>query len=172
MKGVIFNIFSEFIEELKGMETWDELLQETGLDGVYTSAGNYPDTDLFTLVGKSCEMLDIDLSQALKSFGKFAVGKFHSRYPQFFEGVDCKEFFHSIHGVIHQEVLKLYPGALPPEVIVESTETGRFFLHYRSERNLPDLAEGLILGTLEHFQVQAELIRTDGEKETIFELVT
>ena len=171
MKGVIFNIFSEFIEDLKGIETWDKILEETGQNGVYTSAGSYPDADLFSLVGKTCEILDLELSDALKAFGQYAVKGFHLRYPKFFENINWKEFFQSIHGVIHKEVIKLYPGATPPEIIFEEGSNGRITLHYRSERCLPDLAEGLILGTISHFDIKADLIRHDKEGETIFELV-
>lgn len=170
MKGVIFNIFSEFIEEIGGLEAWDKLLEQTELEGVYTSAGSYSDEELFALVGKACEMKGIAIPDALKAFGQFAVGGFFSRYPEFFEGLDCRQFFQSIHGVIHQEVLKLYPGAMPPEVLFEETGSGKIRLLYRSDRSLPDLAEGLILGTLKHFNIETEIRRIDSEGVTVFEM--
>ena len=51
MKGVVFNLLEAVVEEEHGEAAWDGLLDATGLDGSYTSLGNYPDADLVGLVG-------------------------------------------------------------------------------------------------------------------------
>jgi hypothetical protein len=50
MQGVIFNLAEEVIVASYGEDTWDTLLDKAGLDGSYTSLGNYPNGDLFRLV--------------------------------------------------------------------------------------------------------------------------
>lgn len=50
MKGVVFNIVEEFVTEGWSVDDWDDLLDEAGLDGAYTTLGTYPDAQLGALV--------------------------------------------------------------------------------------------------------------------------
>jgi hypothetical protein len=50
MKGIVFNLLEEVVRRAYGEDTWDTLLEAAGLDGVYTSLGNYPHEELLQLV--------------------------------------------------------------------------------------------------------------------------
>ena len=65
-----------------------------------------------------------------------------------------------VDSVVHMEVRKLYSDAELPRLICVFTADGRLQMTYESERNLADLAEGLILGCLEHFGERIEVVRT------------
>lgn len=54
MKGIIFNLAEEVVSDAYGPDTWDDLLDAWGVDGAYTSLGNYPDDDLHRLVAAGC----------------------------------------------------------------------------------------------------------------------
>ena len=47
MKGVIFNILEEMVITECGMQSWNDILQQLELEGIYTSTESYPDTELF-----------------------------------------------------------------------------------------------------------------------------
>ena len=162
MKGIIFNVLSEYVEEKHGLEVWDHLLTDTNLNGIYTSAGNYPDEQLFALVTRACEMLQADLEVVLLDFGRYALRAFKGRYPIFFEAHTCRSFLLSVDAVIHREVLKLYPGADLPSLRYEEPEDGSLHIIYQSHRNLPPLAQGLILGATDVFK---ENIRIEAHQE-------
>ena len=84
------------------------------------------------------------------------------------------EFLPSVENYVHLEVLKLYPDAELPFFSCTSPEPGMMIMTYRSKRNLPDLAEGLILACIDHFDesllVRRETIEGD-PPETRFIIV-
>ena len=50
-----------------------------------------------------------------------------------------------VNDIIHPEVLKIYPDSVPPAFAFEDHSDG-LVVQYRSARNLPALAEGLLSG--------------------------
>ena len=70
MKGVIFNLAEEVIVASYGEDTWDTLLDAAGLDGSYTSLGNYPDGDLFRLVDAASSHLGVPAHDVVRTLGE------------------------------------------------------------------------------------------------------
>ena len=66
MKGVIFNLAEEVIVASYGEHTWDALLDAAGLEGSYTSLGNYPDGDLFRLVDVASSFLGAPVDDVVR----------------------------------------------------------------------------------------------------------
>ena len=66
MKGIIFNLLSESVIQEFGENTWDDLLDAAGLDGAYTSLGNYDDAEIFKLVGVASEKLKLPPDEVLR----------------------------------------------------------------------------------------------------------
>jgi len=155
MKGVVFNILEEMVLEQGGMQAWNAVLdsaREAG--GVYTSAVSYPDEELFALVGAVSEYLDVPAQAVVKAFGEYMFGALAQRYPLFVENSpDLFSFLDSIEGVIHVEVNKLYSNPSLPHIHCERTGESSLLMHYRSERKLCMLAEGLIFGAARHYAV-------------------
>lgn len=167
MKGIVFSVFNTLVEEKFGYEVWDDILDETQVEseGIYTSAGTYPDNELIALVVVLSEKVKVPVPDLIKAFGQYAFHKLVNLYPNLVEHKSIKEFLLSIHDVVHVEVLKLYPQALLPEFRYEDTEENSLVMKYYSTRNLPQFADGLIMGASEHFKidvdVQYELIESD-----------
>lgn len=152
MKGVIFNLAEEVIVDTHGEDAWDALLDAAGVDGAYTSLGNYPDDDLVRLVEAAPKVLGVSSDTFVARIGEGALPLLADRYPVFFEGHDAtRAFLLTLNDVIHSEVRKLYPGADVPEFGFEETDSGELVMTYRSPRKLCALARGFIAGSAQYY---------------------
>jgi len=50
MKGVVFNAAEAAVVELYDEDTWDDILDAAGVDGVYSSVGSYEDGEMTAIV--------------------------------------------------------------------------------------------------------------------------
>ena len=151
MKGVVFNLLEQLVARDFGEDTWDALLDASGLDGVYTSLGSYPDEHLAELVSAASDALAMPADDVVIWFGRNALPLFAGRYPQLFEPHDsARSFVLTLNDIIHPEVRKLYPGADVPEFDFDARD-GLLVMGYRSPRKLCSFAEGLLLGTADHY---------------------
>jgi hypothetical protein len=151
LKGIVFNLLEQLVVRDFGDDTWDGLLDASGLDGVYTSLGSYPDQDLVELVTAASQALAMPADDVVVWFGRNAVPLFAAHYPKLFEPHDCtRSFVLTLNDIIHPEVRKLYPGAEVPEFDFDSREEV-LVMGYRSPRKLCSFAEGLLLGAADHY---------------------
>jgi hypothetical protein len=156
MKGVIFNLAEEVIREAHGEDMWDQLLTTAGLDGSYTSLGNYPDGDLVRLVDAAALLLGVPALEITRTVGEGALPLLADRYPVFFDShASTRSFLLTLNDVIHSEVRKLYPGSTVPEFEFDDSDAQTLVLGYRSERRLCGLARGFIAGAATHFGEEA-----------------
>lgn len=160
MKGVVFNLLEDAVSEHFGPETWDLLLEDTGLDGVYSSLGDYPDTDMQALVAAASARLQIPGTQVLRWFGETAMPLLKASYPELFAPFHTsRAFVLSVNTIIHPEVMKLYSGAACPYFRFQELPDGALKMSYSSSRNLLDLAHGFILGAATLWGEKAEIER-------------
>lgn len=158
MKGVIFNLLEQVVAREHGEDTWDALLDATGLEGAYTAVGSYPDEDLVALVGAASSALGQPVDDLVRWFGRTCLPLLAERYPQFFEGhTGTRTFLLTLNDVIHPEVRKLFPGAYAPSFEFDTSREDVLGLSYHSHRNLCSLAEGLIEGAAGHFGEDATI---------------
>jgi hypothetical protein len=151
MKGVVFNLLEQLIARDYGEETWDTLLEEAELDGVYTSLGSYADEDLMKLVDAAAPELDMSADEVVRWLGRNALPLFAVHYPQLFEPHDSTQsFVLTLNEIIHPEVRKLYPGADVP-VFDFATRNGNLVMGYKSPRKMCAFAEGLLHGAADHY---------------------
>lgn len=161
MKGIIFNLVEEVVSAAYGNDAWDTILEAADLDGAYTSLGSYPDDDLMRLVAAASTALGASADDVIRQIGQGALPLLAERYRAFFDGhASTRSFLLTLNDIIHPEVLKLYPGAAPPNFSFESTDDGSLALGYKSERRLCALAEGFILGAASHYGEEVELEQT------------
>ena len=153
MKGLIFNIVQEVIEDEFGYEAWDEIVRRSGTEGAYTSLGSYPDAELGSLVSAAAGVAGVTEPEALVLVGRKAFGPLSGRHSELIEGyATWMDVLSQLDGIIHPEVQKIYPDAEVPSFRTVSGDRS-MQLHYESSRNLCSLAEGLILGLGDHFGV-------------------
>jgi hypothetical protein len=143
MKGIIFNLLEEVVRKQYGDETWEALLDAAGADGAFTSLGNYPDAQMFTLVAAAAAALKTSPEQVTRWFGRESLPLLASRYPHFFAGhKSARTFLLTLNDVIHTEVRKIYPGSEVPEFDYDSSSPDVLLMGYRSPRKLCALAHG------------------------------
>ena len=154
MKGVVFTEFLEMVEDQFSPALADKIVDESNLPsgGAYTAVGTYDHAEIVTLVHKLSGETNLGVGALLHSFGKHLFSRFAEGYPVFFEGKqDAFQFLQSVEDNIHVEVKKLYPDAELPSVIASLENPNRLKIVYRSDREMGDLAHGLIEGCVSHF---------------------
>ena len=154
MQGTVFNKFSDMIIEKMGMEMLDELIDETRPEsgGIYTAGGNYADSELINMVAALSTKTNIPAGDLVKAFGNYLFEALYRSSPADISRInDLKTFLLSIDGVIHKEVKRLYPQAYLPSFSYNDPGGNTLEIFYQSDRQLCELAEGLIIGAAEHF---------------------
>lgn len=147
MKGVVFNLLEAVVTRSHGADTWDDLVDASGVSGVYTSLGSYPDAEIEALVAAACTALDTDRDAVLRWFGTEAIPVLAELYPGFFTSQsDARSFVEGVNDVIHAEVRKLYPGAACPHFRMSLRPDGDLVMDYLSERRMCALAQGFVEG--------------------------
>ena len=158
MKGIVFTLLNQMVEEKFGLEAWDQLIEKSGVDGLYISTATYPDEEVMKLVATASEMTGIAVNDLVKAFGVYMVPQFHEKYPVFFKPeMTLKSFLLTVDRVIHVEVRKLYPDAGLPDFQYKDESDNELTMIYRSPRKLCMLAEGLIEGAAKHFKTEYTL---------------
>ena len=158
MKGVVFNLLEELVSAEHGADTWDDLLDDAGLDGAYTSLGSYDDAELGALVAAASARLAVPPQDVIRWLGRGAMPQFATSYPHFFTGHEgTRSFLLTLNDLIHPEVRKLYPGAGVPDFEYELEGDDTLVMRYRSERRLCAFAEGLIEGAAVGFDEEAAI---------------
>lgn len=152
MKGIVFNLLAEVVSQEYGEQTWDALLEAAEVDGVYTSLGNYPDSDLVKLVSAASSALQLPADEVVRWFGRRALPLLVAKFPQFFVGhQSTRSFLLTLNHIVHPEVRKIHPDADLPVFDYDASSDGVLLMGYRSRRQLCALGEGLIEGAAAHF---------------------
>jgi Haem-NO-binding len=162
MKGIVFNLLEEIVVREHGDETWEDLLDAAGVDGAYTSLGNYSDEQLVALVGAASQALSLPADDVVRWYGRHALPLLAERYPAFFAPhADARAFTLTLNEIIHPEVRKLYPGASTPEFAFDASDPDRLVMEYRSKRRLCAFAEGLLQGAGDLYGQTIEIAQTE-----------
>ena len=174
MKGIVFSEFLDMVDEKFSMEMSERLVDEVKppSGGAYTTVGSYDPQEIVDLMAKLSEISSISVPDLLKTFGRHLLTRFTEIFPEFFEGTTATlDFLPMVESYVHLEVKKLYSDAELPSFTCVSPYPGRLEMTYRSARNLPDLAEGLILGTADHFNERVEVKRESIPEDPSAELL-
>lgn len=156
MKGIIFTTFNDMVENEVGIDTWDAILESVNPEskGIYTSVENFPDEELFAMVSELADRTGTPVTELLKAFGQYLFHVLAIKHSVFVEEEPSfLGFLKSIEGVIHKEVEKLYPNPNLPTLNWKQEDEDTLELYYRSPRKLCHLADGLIKGAAERYQV-------------------
>lgn len=117
MQGIIFNALGDFVEEIAGMEVWNEAIESSLLksEGAFTSGQTYPDEDAVTLAIFVANKLNIELSEALQAFGRYLFTFMIERGPiEIKQYMNAQSLLQELDGVIHREVRRVQPEAYTP----------------------------------------------------------
>lgn len=161
MKGVVFTEYMEFIEDQFGYDVVDDMIDSSGVSGVYTQAGNYDFKELFEMVTALSKITQAPVGTLIGAFAKHLFKKLVVIYPKPIEQyTNSFEFISNIDDVVHPEVQKLYPEAELPTFETISQSESLLVMKYKSKKPLMDLAQGLMEGCGEHYGENLEISYT------------
>lgn len=164
MKGMVFVELMQMAEATLGEEVVDDILDslELASGGAYNSVGNYPCSELMTIVGAFSAHTGASAADLQRMFRRWMHGRFVTSYPAFFmDKPDALSMFEAIENEVHVEVRKLYPEVELPTFDTERLAADRLRMTYRSPRPLSDFCHGLIEACLEHFGRPGTIERRD-----------
>ncbi len=170
MKGMVFTNFLDMVEQSFGMDTVDTIIEESNVpsEGVYTSVGTYPHTEMVSLLVALEKNTGIAIPKLLTTYGEYLFAKLAQAYPVMLEGCESsRDLLLRLDGVVHVEVAKLYPDAQLPRFEATELQNGDLEMLYLSDRHLEDLAEGLLRGSFVHFKDSAEITRAEQEDGSV-----
>jgi hypothetical protein len=173
MKGIMFNVFGKLVEEKFGLAVWDEILGRVDpkSGGAYTSVDTYSDEEMVALVVALSDLTGISLEDLLRTYGEYALEPLVQVYPDSVkDGTTLKIFLRNVHAIVHAEVKKLYADAKLPTFEYEEPAEDQLIMIYRSARNLPSVAEGLIDGAAKFFseKIARKTIEVKENDETYY----
>jgi len=157
MKGMVFDMLRDMVEEQYGLDGWQAVLDSADSDGMFISTETYHDEELLKLVASASEVTGIDAGDLVYAFGQYMVTQFYQRFPQFFDCESLLPFLLSVDHLIHVEVRKLFPDAGVPRFDYDEELPDKLTMIYQSPRKLCRLAEGLIDGSAKHFNQSYQL---------------
>lgn len=165
MKGIIFTEFIALVEDKFGLETVDQILLETGDEGIFTSVGSYDHTRLVKLIISLSRKTNISVEDLQRVFGQSVFDNLYASLPQSDSLQSCQSTFQFIRLVeeyIHTEVKKLYPDANPPTFDFVSECENELVFDYLSPRCMAHVCFGLLEGCANHFS-ESVLVEMDNE---------
>ncbi|CEK14847.1 heme NO binding protein [Chthonomonas calidirosea] len=158
MKGIVFNLLEDVVSNRFGDDTWDDILEDAQVEGVYTTLGNYPDDELFKIVSAASKILHMPCQEVIRFFGQNSIPLMATAHPEFFSAHgNTRAFILALNTIIHPEVRKLYPGAQVPVFEFDTSSSNQLIITYSSPRKLCRFAQGLIEGTAAYFGETIEL---------------
>ena len=164
MKGIIFNVFLDFVEQTMSYDMVDKIIMKSRVEsgGAYTSIGNYNSNEFFRLVATLSEETGVPPNKLLQNCGEYLFCVFVNKYPQYFkERKSVFEFLSAIEMKIYGEVKKIYTDASPPHFQCNRESPNTLTIIYKSSRPLADLAEGIIRGCIAYHNENIDVKRVD-----------
>lgn len=144
MLGVVMTEVLDFVESHLGLVALEQLLEETGVEGVYTAAGSYSDSDLENILKGASTAVEMNEGELLVEFGRTLLPKLLAMHPEFApKPGHLFEFLSEVETHIHHAVTMYYPDAVTPSIKVLQNEE-EITVKYRSMRSLSPLVQGML----------------------------
>ncbi len=176
MKGHIFNLLEEFVEEMFGLDQFQQILDKCSFDtsAGFISAISYPDAMIIELVKVASQQLSVTEEEAQLAFGKWIFPRLLKLVPESYALFSHPAPFLSTVAEIHRvQLLKIYHDIIPPVFTYTDTDNFHSELTYQSERKMFTLVEGVIQGVADYYGVtiSAEMVvGTDDETKATYYL--
>ena len=156
MQGLIFKELKEYVRKKLGMESWDEVRKDAGVNTtLYNSAQVYPDTELIALFTKSAERLGLPVQSMLEEFGKYFTQVFFRTRLHF---IDPQWDYLTLveHGpeILKQMEKRHTPNSPPASLRVTRDSPEQVTMTYSSPRRLCSFVRGMLKGVAKQYHVE------------------
>jgi hypothetical protein len=167
MKGIVFSLFFDIIEQRFGMDTLETMLERAGLTHPFTSVGDYKHHELIAMIQAMHQLTGESVDNLQREVGKAMFSSLYQTLPiPIQHDLPFVEFLKKVEDEIHAEVKKLYPNARPPKFIFIEQSGEATVFEYQSHRCLSSLCLGLLEGCAAHFSqpitITSHYLKPDG----------
>lgn len=148
MHGIIFEQLREYVWRSHGAQAWTDLLAEAAPGRrFYAPDASYPDEELEALLAAASRRSGAGRAELLEDLGTFIAPMLFELYrPLISNDWDLLTFLEHIEETIHRVVRLDDPNAAPPRLRVDRIADTAVVIHYNSERNMCELARGIVAG--------------------------
>lgn len=162
MRGIVFTAFLTFLDGQKHEGIVNRILDELEPElknSAFTSVNHYPSKDLKTMLAAASRAMNEPVADMVRDFGTFLFRHLMSKLGMHVEEYDTwQAMLTNVEVAIHESVQKLEPERKIPVFLTPVEDANSALsLHYKSPRGMADLAEGLILGCLQHYGVDQNI---------------
>ncbi len=159
MHGFILTAIRRFVTTNYGTVAWFSILDEAGLGSKdYMNHLQYPDEEVFKIVGAASKTADTPPGEIVESFGAFVGKDLLKIYrPLIDPSWKTLEFLLHTEETIHQVVRSRNTQAKPPTLVFTRIDDHSVLLEYSSARKLCTLGKGIIRGVAEYYQEEIEI---------------
>jgi len=156
---IIFVKLKQYVETRLGSDTWNSLLEESGIGPkVYLTGGKYPDQEAVALVTTASKMTGIETSAILEDFGEFITPDLVQLYRHMIKPEwKTLDLIEHAEETIHKLIRVKDPDANPPRLECSRLSEGKLVLTYSSSRQMCGVAKGIARGLARHYGEQIQV---------------
>ena len=167
MHGSICLIVEKFVIKNYGLESWDRILESSGVPGLVISPiQTYDDKVVFKIVESASEMLSLPQDDVLEAVGRFAGPELihfaqalvHPEWTTF-------ELFSNVESLIHKTIRMGDKTVRPAHLQSLTLDDSTMQMVYSSKRGLCSLAKGIMLGISDHYGETISIFHNSCTKE-------
>ncbi len=159
MHGFILTAIRRFVTSNYGTVAWFSILDEAGLGSKeHVNHLQYPDEEVFKIVGAASKATKMPPGQIVESFGTFVGKDLLKIYrPLIDPSWKTLDFLLHTEETIHKVVRSRNTQARPPTLVFSRIDDNSVLLEYSSARKLCALARGIIRGVAEFYREEIEI---------------
>jgi len=155
MHGIILNGLKKFVVDSYDHATWEQIRSTASVENtLYVPVTEYPDEHVQELVATASELSDEPAPALLRSFGRYVVPILVQFYGVHIDdGWDGLDLVENVEASIHEALrAKNISEFDPPEIFAERTGPDEVVVYYGSDRELCDVARGILEGVADHYE--------------------
>lgn len=160
MHGIILKGLKDFVVETYDQGTWDQIREEAAIERtLYVPVTEYPDEHVFALVEAASELSGEEPADLLRAFGRYIVPGLVQTYGVHVDGdwtgLDLVE---NVERYIHEALRSKNISEFdPPSIHARRIDEGTVVVEYDSDRQLCDVAVGIVQGVGEFYDEPLEV---------------
>ncbi|MFL0269158.1 heme NO-binding domain-containing protein [Candidatus Clostridium radicumherbarum] len=152
MKGTVVATWMKTSRKLYGDSVVDRAMEAGGWSSgkIFSPAENVDDDKIKQAISAIAKSQNLDIKDLWRSIGRFNLKSFAEDFPAFFEHENLYSFLKSMYDV-HVVMVKRFPDAAPPHVVIEPISNNEAIFSYESKRGMFDYFLGMLDGAIETF---------------------
>jgi len=153
MHGIVHSGLRDYVVHKHGLAAWKAIVDDAGIErAFYLVVDVYDDADLHALIEAASRMTGHSIDSIHEDFGEFLTpALLRLNHALIRPHWRTMELLMNTEETIHGHVRRQVDGAKPPALEFEQTGDSSVRLYYRSPRQMPGVAKGIMRGIAAHF---------------------